>query len=102
MNHIASYIKDIHFGKKNGLLRFVHGDVEKTLCFQDGNLIFAKTNQPEEKLGAVLFKLEKISKGTYSQVESLIKKGMRLGETLIKGGYISEQDLYEGWICQMK
>jgi len=102
MKHIAFYIRDIHFNKKSGLLKFTYGDIKKTLFFQNGNLIFAKTNEPEEKLGAVLFKLGKISKDTYTQIDQLIKQGMKLGETLVKGGYISEKDLYDGWIHQMK
>jgi len=32
------------------------------LFFQDGGLIFAKTNEPEERLGVILFKMGKSSK----------------------------------------
>lgn len=102
MNHIAYHLKNIHFRNKNGLLKFTHGNIKKTLCFQGGNLIFAKTNQPEEKLGTVLYKLGKITKEVYSKIDLLITPRQKLEESLIDQGLISKKDLYETWIHQMR
>ncbi len=102
MNHIAYYLRDIYFNKKSGLLRFTHGNINKNLFFQNSNLIFAKTNQPEEKLGEVLYKLGKISKEVYSKIDLYIKPGEKLEDSLINQGLISKRDLYDSWVYQMR
>lgn len=102
MNHIAYYLRDIYFNKKSGLLKFTHGNIKKILCFQNSNLIFAKTNQPEEKLGEVLYKLGKISKEVYSKIDLYIKPGEKLEDSLINQELISKKDLYDSWIYQMR
>ncbi len=102
VNHIAYYLRDIYFNKKSGLLKFTHGNINKNLFFQNSNLIFAKTNQPEEKLGEVLYKLGKISKEVYSKIDLYIKPGEKLEDSLIKQGLISKRDLYDSWIYQMR
>ncbi|MFQ6069255.1 MAG: DnaJ domain-containing protein [Candidatus Aminicenantales bacterium] len=102
MNHISYHLRDIHFNRKSGLLTFRRNGIEKTLCFQEGNLIFAKTNQAEERLGAILHKLGKISDDVYSRIDEYIKPGQKIGETLVKSGVISKKDLYDGWISQMR
>ncbi|MFB0564660.1 MAG: DnaJ domain-containing protein [Candidatus Aminicenantaceae bacterium] len=102
MNHIAYHLKHIHHNKKSGLLNFTQEDIKKIFLFQDGDLIYAKTNQPEERLAAVLFKLGKISQETYSKIDFYIKYKQKVGEVLVKEGYISKTDLYEGLISQMR
>ena len=59
VEHIGLYLKDIFFNGKRGQLIFRHGAVQKYLFFHNGNLVFAKTNQPQELLGEILFKLGK-------------------------------------------
>jgi curved DNA-binding protein CbpA len=102
VNHIAHYLRDIYFNKKSGLLKFTHGNINKNLFFQNSNLIFAKTNQPEEKLGEVLYKLGKISKEVYSKIDLYIKPGEKLEDSLINQGLISKRDLYDSWVYQMR
>jgi curved DNA-binding protein CbpA len=102
VNHIAYHLRDIYFNKKSGLLRFTHGSINKNLFFQNSNLIFAKTNQPEEKLGEVLYKLGKISKEIYSKIDLYIKPGEKLEDSLINQGLISKRDLYDSWVYQMR
>ena len=102
MEHVACYLKDIHFNKKSGRLVFRHQDIQKYLFFQDGALIHAKTNQKQELLGEVLFRLGKISKEDFKRIDEYIKPGESLGESLIKKGLISRKDLIDGLVCQMR
>jgi len=102
MNHIAYHLKHIHFSKKSGILSFQQGDIRKSLYFQEGNLIYTITNQPEERLGAILLKLGKISKETYSSIDMHITSTKEIGEALVQDGHISKNDLYESWIHQMR
>ena len=102
MEHIVCCLKDIHFNKKSGRLVFRYQDIQKYLFFQDGALIHAKTNQKQELLGEVLFRLGKLSNEDFKRIDEYIKPGESLGESLIKKGLISRKDLNDGLVYQMR
>jgi tetratricopeptide (TPR) repeat protein len=101
MVHIALFLKDIHFGKKTGQLSFRKDNVQKNLYFQDGDLIFTKTNVPEERLGEILFHMGKISMDAYRTIPQLLRPDTMLGEALLQKKFVSQKDLYEGLVAQM-
>jgi len=102
IEHIGCYLKDIYLNKKSGRLIFHYQDIHKYLFFQDGFLIFAKTNQRPELLGKVLFKLGKISENDYAQIEDYIEPQENIGQELIRQGLITRQDLQEGLSYQIR
>lgn len=102
MEHIGCYLKDIYFNKKSGRLIFRHQNIQKYLFFQDGSLIFAKTNQRQELIGEVLFRLGKISEEVYSKIDEFIEPKQKIGEILIKKDLISQKELYDGLAYQMR
>lgn len=102
IEHIGCYLKDIYFNKKSGRLIFHHQNIQKYLFFQDGFLIFAKTNQRQELLGEVLFRLGKISEDDYTKIEEYIEPKQNIGEILIKKSLITQKDLQDGLIYQMR
>ncbi|TET70965.1 MAG: tetratricopeptide repeat protein [Candidatus Aminicenantes bacterium] len=102
MEHIGFYLRDIYFHKKSGPLIFKYEGLQRYLFFHDGFLVFAKITHPQELLGEVLFKLGKISRSTYSKIDSYIDPTLRLGESLMKEGLLSEDDLYAGLRYQMR
>ena len=102
MEHIGFYLRDIYFHKKSGPLIFKYEGLQRYLFFHDGFLVFAKITHPQELLGEVLFKLGRISRSTYSKIDSYIDPTLRLGESLMKEGLLSEDDLYAGLRYQMR
>jgi len=102
MEHIGFYLKDIYFNKKSGRLVFRYKDIQKYLFFLEGNLVFAKTNQDQELFGQVLFSLGKISEEDFNRLDEYIVPGKPIGETLIKKGLITQKDLHDGLIYQMR
>lgn len=102
MEHICCYLKDIYCNKKSGRLVFRHQDIQKYIFFQDGDIVHAKTNQKQELLGEVLFRLGKISEEVYKRIDEHIEPEKNLGESLIKKGLISKKDLEDGLIYQMR
>jgi curved DNA-binding protein CbpA len=102
MKHIALYLHDIYFNRKSGRLVFKANDIEKYFFFRDGNLISVKTNQPEERLGEVLFRLEKISRDAHSRMDDYVEPNTSIGEVLKGRGLISEQDLEEALTYQLR
>ncbi|UCG94412.1 MAG: DnaJ domain-containing protein [Candidatus Aerophobus sp.] len=102
MEHIGFYLKDIYFHRKSGPLIFKYEDIQRYLFFHEGFLVFAKITHPQELLGEVLYKLGKISKKTYSKIDSYIDPMLKIGESLMKEGLLSEDDLYAGLAYQMR
>ncbi len=102
MEHIALYLKDIFFHSKRGQLIFRHDSVQKYLFFHNGNLVSAKTNQPLELLGEVLYKLGKIKDDVHKDIDLYIEPKKKLGEVLVEKGLISENELQEGLSYQMR
>jgi curved DNA-binding protein CbpA len=102
MEHIGRYLRDIYFGKKRGQLTFKYHNIQKYLYFQDGNLVFTKTNQQPELLGEVLYKLGKLSQEAFQNIEEYIEPMEIIGQILVKRGLITHKDLLDGLTYQMR
>lgn len=102
MKHVALFLHDIYFRKRSGRLVFKRGDIEKYFFFRDGGLLQIKTNQPEERLGEVLFRLEKITRDDHARMDDFIEPHMNIGEVLKSKGLISEGDLEEALVYQLR
>lgn len=102
MNHIGFYLRKIYFNKQTGQLIFKRGPVQKHLFFQDGELVHAKTNIPEERLGEVLYKLGKISDEAHSEIERYIEPHKSIGKTLTQKGLTSQRNVEDGLTYQMR
>lgn len=102
MNHIALQLKDIHFNRRTGRLVFKRGDVEKYYFFQEGRLVQVKTNQPAERLGEVLRRLDKLPRETNGSLDDYIEPGRAIGEVLVSRGLLTEQDLGDALAQQMQ
>ena len=84
------------------MLSFHHQNIQKYLFFQDGFLVYAKTNNPPELLGEVLFKSGKISKENFNKIDEYIEPKKSIGSVLIENGLISKESLQEGLVYQMR
>jgi curved DNA-binding protein CbpA len=102
MKHVALFLHDIYFHKKSGRLVFKHGEIEKYFFFADGDLLQIKTNQSAERLGEVLFRLEKISRDDHARMDDFVEPHTNIGEVLKSKGLISENDLEEALVYQLR
>ncbi|MBP1768052.1 MAG: DnaJ-class molecular chaperone with C-terminal Zn finger domain, partial [Candidatus Aminicenantes bacterium] len=102
MDHIGLHLRRIYFRKLNGLLTFKRGAVEKQLFFQGGDLVQARTNIPEERLGEVLFKLGKISSDAHSELERYIDPNQAIGKSLSQKGMTSQRNIDDGLAFQLR
>lgn len=101
MNHIALHLKEIAFKRQSGQLNAAAPEIQKSLFFQDGGLIFAKTSHSEERLGVILFKMGKISQEDLDAIPGMTEPGRMIGETLIAKRLISQKDLFDALLAQM-
>lgn len=102
MKHVALFLHDIYFRKRSGRLVFKRGEIEKYFFFQAGDLLQVKTNQSAERLGEVLFRLEKITRDDHARMDDFIEPHTNIGEVLRSKGLISEEDLEEALVYQLR
>lgn len=102
MEHIGIYLRDIFIKNSRGRLSFYHRNFQKYLFFQEGFLVYAKTNHPLELLGEVLFRLGKLSKEDFDRIDEYIEPKKSIGSVLVEKGLITKKSLQEGLIYQMR
>ncbi len=102
MNHIATHLRDIFFNKKTGRLIYRRAEILKYFFFEKGAIIQVKTNQNDEKLGEILYKLERLPKEAHSRLDEYIEPNKNIGEVLRTRGVISEDDLAEALSHQIR
>jgi len=89
-------------GKKTGVLRLTRSRINKTFYLSDGRLIFATSNDPDERLGEMLLRKGLITYRTLEETVRAIQAGKRQGTILVESGEIRSRDLVEGVIEQVQ
>jgi len=102
VNHIATFLRDIFFNKKTGRLIYRRGEITKYFFFEKGAIVQVKTNQPDERLGEILLKLERLTREAHARIDEYIEPGLNIGEVLKTRGVISEDDLAEALAHQIR
>lgn len=84
----------IYLHRFTGNLTLTRSNVKKRFFFSNGNMVFAASNQLEDRLGDILLTEGKITQAQYDESVTELKKGKkRQGTILVKLGYISTHDL---------
>jgi curved DNA-binding protein CbpA len=79
---------------KTGVLEVKSGNVQKNVYVKNGDMIFAASNQPSDRLGDMLLAEGKITLEQYNHsVEVMKKTNKRHGTVLVELGYLAPSDL---------
>lgn len=81
---------------RTGVLRVTRGAVAKSVYVSEGRLIFATSNDPDDRLGEMLLRKGRIS---YRALEDSVREmgnGKRQGTVLVEQGAIQARDLVDG------
>jgi hypothetical protein len=82
--------------KRTGMLTLKRDRIKKTLYIKEGNVIFASSNLPEERLGDLLVSWGKISQEDYEKSVAMLGTKKRQGKILVEIGAITPKQLWEG------
>lgn len=89
--------------KYSGAVSFTRGKILKEVYFEDGEVKFAQSNSLDEKIGAVLVEMGKLTQGQLQYaLDQSQKKNERIGTILVKAGFLKPKDLLEGIKHQIK
>jgi hypothetical protein len=88
--------------RKTGVLRLSQLDTAKTVYIDEGRLIFATSNDPDDRLGEILLRKGTITYRTLEESARALRAGKRQGTILVENGAIRARDLIEGVTDQVR
>jgi hypothetical protein len=78
---------------ETGVLTIRNGDATKTISIHDGRIVYATSNDVDERLGESLLMQGKLTVRQYLEASKLIRPDTRLGAILIDLGALGPDDL---------
>lgn len=82
--------------RETGKLALRNGQLERTIHWKEGEIVFAASNSPEHSLGQFLLRNGKITKEQYEESKRRVTPQLRHGKLLVQMGAISPKDLWWG------
>jgi hypothetical protein len=74
----------------------------KSLYFRDGQVVFASSSDPRDRLGPVLLAHDFVGQADLERCSRLVRSGRPLGQVLVDEGVITPAQLYEAITLQVK
>jgi hypothetical protein len=94
---LPSLIHSLFASHATGLLTLRDGELQKTVYVQAGNLVFAQSTDPDDRLGEMLIRKGVLSiRGLEHYSHEVMNAGRRLGGFLIERGLITPVELIDG------
>ncbi len=90
---IADFMAFVHHSRLSGVLTVASDGAERSIAFKDGEVRYAASSVPGERLGEVTVRL---GFATEDQIEKASQPGKPLGKALVDAGVLGPNDL---WKC---
>jgi hypothetical protein len=90
---VPELLRSVLGSGETGVLTFRRGDVTKSVYLHMGRVTYARSSDPDERLGENLLLRGKITIREYIEASKLISPGRRLGTILIELGALEPEDL---------
>jgi hypothetical protein len=91
---VSEEVRQIRRESWTGVLALAQGDVAKGLYFLDGEIVFAASTVEEDRLGANLFRIGRITEAQFRAAMTAVQTpGRRLGQALIEAGVLRPNEL---------
>lgn len=82
--------------RASGKLVVSHDDMERTILWKDGEIVFATSSSQDHSLGQFLLNNGKITQAQYEESKLRVTEKTRHGKLLVQMGAISPKDLWWG------
>jgi hypothetical protein len=112
---VAEVVGLVYGSLKTGVLLLAFGDAvagappdaldrlhRKSIYFRDGQVVFASSSDPLDRLGAVLSRAGMITAAELERCTRLVRSGRPLGQVLVDEGALDAGRLYEGLCRQVR
>ncbi len=92
---LADVLLLLNNNRKTGSLRCRQAEVTKTIDWENGEIVFARSSRPEDRLGAYLLSRGRITPAQLEEASREVGAQHRLGTALIRLGILAPDDLWE-------
>ena len=90
---VPELMRSILSSGETGVFTFRNGDVTKSVFMHMGRVVYARSSDPDERMGESLLAGGKITVRQYLEASQLIRPGRRLGTILVEMGALGSEDL---------
>ena len=90
---VPELLRSVLGSGETGVLTFRRGEVTKSIFLHMGRVTYARSSNPDERLGENLLGRGRISIRQYIEASKLVAPGRRLGTILIELGALESEDL---------
>jgi hypothetical protein len=90
---VPELLRSVLGSAESGVLTFRRGDLVKSVYLQAGRVVYARSSDPDERLGESLLLRGKITVRQYLEASGMIRPGRRLGAILVEMGALEPEDL---------
>lgn len=101
-DNFIDFLTGIHFRKWNGKIRVDTGYGEKILFFQNGELVFAKSNIMDDRLGEVMYRLGILNFDQFLSSTVKVTTSLKFGQVLVQSHYLKDFELWNALKEQVK
>lgn len=91
---LADIVNLLAMGKRSGVLRLTRGAETRTLTWQDGEIVFARSNSVRNSLGNFLVRKGIITPEQNALSAAHIDENTRHGKVLVRMGFLSADQLH--------
>lgn len=86
----------LNLNHASGLLVFSEGSIRKDVWMKNGEIVFAQSNQNDDRLGESLIRAGRITQAQLDEAALAITPENKLGKILVDKGWISPKELFLG------
>jgi hypothetical protein len=91
---VSEEIRRVHRERWSGVLAMTQGEVTKGLYFVEGEIAFAASTVEEDRLGANLFRIGRITEAQFrAALAAAQEPGRKIGQALIEAGVLTAGEL---------
>ena len=90
---LADILLMLNNNRKSGVLRCIQGQAEKVIEYDGGEIVFARSSMPDDRLGPFLVARGKLTPAQHQQANKSLLPDERLGEALTRLGMLAQPDL---------
>ncbi len=99
---IADLFSLLNMSRRSGLLLLIADQAQKSIYFRRGEIVFAGSNLPDDRLGQVLYRTGKLSREALDEAETHVQPGKRFGAMLLERKLIDSSSLLWGGKYQVE
>jgi hypothetical protein len=99
---LADVMQMLHASGKSGFLHFEHADCSKSVYLHAGEVVFASSNQPIDRLGDTLVRSGVIGIFEHEKVCAAYSPPGQYGRFLVERGLLTPRELWEGVKAQVE